>query len=246
MNAHPEGVAVALSFFVINYWIMKKTKEKYKYIILVRHGEPNNPKKIVYNLDEVMKKEDINHITVDGKKQLRALGKVINQKKFRVVRIRYSNQIRAVESALEINKALKVKDAKVEPRLRDVYAPGGYLERMTMDELKRQPGNIYNRSRWRKYHHETPESIIKRFDDVFQETKNNLKSDETAILLSHGDPIAWWINFKVMNKLPDSKQLRNLIYPVQGQGLMVVLDSENKIIKHYYLKDPELLLGKSY
>ena len=51
-----------------------------KYIILVRHGEPDNPKKIVYSLDEVMGKGNEIHITEYGKRQLKALGKVIKKR----------------------------------------------------------------------------------------------------------------------------------------------------------------------
>ena len=76
---------------------------KYKYIIFVRHGEPNNPKHIVYNLDEVMRKEDIIHLTVYGKKQLKALGRVIKKKGFNVVKILHSNQTRVIESSKALN-----------------------------------------------------------------------------------------------------------------------------------------------
>ena len=219
---------------------------KYKYIILVRHGEPENPKKMVYNLDEVMKKEDIIHITDYGKEQLRVLGRVIKKKKFLVTKIRYSNQTRAVESAKALNELLRVKDIKVEAKLKDVYAPGGYLEGMMMDELKKKPGDAYDPDRWSKYHHESPKHVCDRIDKVFQETKSNLNLGETAILLSHGDPIAWWINYQVMDILPNPTMLRSLIYPNQGEGIVVVLDSHNNFIKQFLLKDPELLKGKSY
>lgn len=219
---------------------------KNKYIILVRHGEPNNKKNIVYNLDEVMKKEDVIHITEYGKKQLRALGKVIKKKKFFVIKIRFSNQIRAVESANTLNGILQVKNSKADSRLKDVYAPGAYLERLNMDEWKEKKGNAYDKKRWAEYNHESPESIISRFNKVFQETAATLKTGEAAILLSHGDPIAWFINYKITGKLPDPKKLRSLIYPNQGEAIVIVLNGRNKIVKHYTLKDPELLKGKSY
>ena len=122
-----------------------------------------------------------------------------------MVKIRHSNQIRAVESAGELNKILKVRDYQVEPKLKDVYAPGGY------------------------------EDSVKK-----------LKAGETAILLSHGDPIAWFINYKIMGKLPDPKKLRNLNYPNQGEGIVIVLNSKDKIIEYYRLTDSSLLEGKNY
>lgn len=221
-------------------------KEKYKYIILVRHGEPDNPKNIVYNLDEVMEKEDMIHITDYGKRQLKALGKVIKKENFKVVKIRYSNQTRAVESTLALNEILKVKNIKKESKLKDVFAPGVYLEGLTMHQWKDQKGNAYDKVRWRKYNHEKPQRIIQRIDEVFWESVKNLEVDQTAVLISHGDPIAWWINHQVVGKIPNPKQLRDLIYPNQGQGIVVVLNSKNEIVKHYLLKDPNLLKGKSY
>lgn len=218
--------------------------DEFKYIILVRHGEPNNPKKIVYNLDEVMKKEDIIHITEYGKRQLKALGKVIKKKHFKVVRIRHSNQIRAVESALALNKILKVKDIESEVRLRDVYAPGAYIEKLTMDEWKKS-GNAYS-LRWKKYNHETPQACYNRLNAIYGETAKNIKSGETGILLSHGDTIAWFVNFQASGKFPDPKILRNKIYPVQGQGIVMKLDLNNRLVDHFYLKDKELLVGRSY
>lgn len=225
---------------------MSREVESLKYIHLVRHGEPDNPKKIVYNLDEVMKEEDVIHITNYGRHQLRALGNVIKKLGFEVVRIRYSDQVRAVESVQALNIALQVKDIRAEPRLKDVYAPGAYLEGLSMHEWREQKGDAYDQVRWKKYSHESPESVIERFNSVFQETASNLEADQTAILLSHGDPIAWFTNFKVSGKIPNSKKLRSLIYPVQGQAIVVVLDSENNIVKHYLLRDPGLLKGKSY
>lgn len=217
-----------------------------KYIILVRHGEPDNPKKMVYNLDEVTKKEEITHITDYGKKQLRALGKVIIKKGFRVVKFRYSNQTRAVESAISLNKVLKVKDFKIEPGLKDVYAPGPYLEKLSLVEMKKIKGEVYLDKRWDKYQHENPTSVTKRIDSVFRKTATELKPGQTVILLSHGDPIAFWINKNVSGKYPNPKKLRDLIYPKQGEGIVIVINPENKITGHYSLKDPELLKGKIY
>lgn len=223
-----------------------QNNNQFKYIILVRHGEPDNPKQIVYNLDEVMRKEDIIHITDYGRRQLEALGKVILEKGFKVDKIRYSNQTRVVESAQALNEVLKVKDSKIESRLRDVYAPGGYLEGMKIGELMKNPGYVYDNKNLNKYNHEEPQNIVKRITTVFTETIKTLEVGKTAVLLSHGDAIAFFINFQLTGKIPDPKRLRSLTYPNQGGGIVIALNKENKIVDHYLLKDPELLSGKSY
>ena len=217
-----------------------------KFVIVVRHGELDNPKNIVYNLDEVMMKEDIIHISDYGRKQLEALGRVILKKKFKVGKFRYSNQTRAVESAQALNKILKVKDFKIESRLRDAYAPGGYLEGMKMDEIKKNPGFVYDNKNLNKYNHEKPQDIVRRITKVFTETVKTLEIGNTAILLSHGDPIAWWINNQVSGKLPKPKELRNLIYPNKGEAIVVVIDPQEKFFTYYFLTDPTLKKGKMY
>lgn len=217
-----------------------------KFVLLVRHGDPDNPRNIVYNLDEVMKKEDIIHITDQGKDQLNSLGKVINKRKFRVVKIAYSNQTRAVESAKEIIKELKILDETTEPRLKDLYAPGAYLEGLTMDDWKKKKGNAYDKVRWGKYNHEEPVKLIDRVNGVFWENVNKLNVGQTAILLSHGDPIAWWINNQVMGQIPPADLLRDLIYPNQGQAIVCIIDPQGIFFTHYLLTDPSLIEGESY
>jgi broad specificity phosphatase PhoE len=219
---------------------------KYKYIILVRHGEPDNPKNIVYSLDEIMNKKDMIHITDYGKLQLKALGKVIIRQGYKVVKVRYSNQIRAVESVKALNKILRINDIKPDLRLRDGYAPGPYIEKFTMDQWKKGENNIFDIRRWGQYNHEKPESIINRFNDIYEETIKNLDIGNTAILLSHGDLIALWINYKIQGKLPNLTKLKSLIYLRQGEAFVIKLNNENKTVKQYLLEDQELLKGKIY
>jgi broad specificity phosphatase PhoE len=163
-----------------------------------------------------------------------------------VAGISYSNQTRAVESAKELNRELGVFDEQVEPRLKDLYAPGAYLEGLTMNEWKKHKGNAYDKVRWGKYNHEEPESVIKRIAEVFWERVKRLKVGQTAILLSHGDPIAWWINHQVVGKLPQADALRDQIYPNQGQAIVCIIDPQGNFFTHYILTDQSLIKGESY
>ncbi|MBI4225836.1 histidine phosphatase family protein [Candidatus Roizmanbacteria bacterium] len=217
-----------------------------KFILMVRHGDPDNPKNIVYNLDEVMKEEDRIHITDNGRRQLKALGMVIKKRKFRVARIVCSDQIRAVESEKELNRELGVSEEQVDPRLKDLYAPGAYLEGLTMDDWKNKKGNAYDEKRWGKYKHERPEKLIDRINQVFWENVNGLKVGEAVVLLSHGDPIAWWINQQVTGQLPQTDALRDQIYPNQGQAIVCIIDPQGIFFTHYILTDPNLIEGESY
>ena len=208
---------------------MKKSNpKKYKFIIVIRHGELDNPKRIVYNRDEVMKKEEIIHLSDYGKEQMRLLGELIKKRKFRVAKIFHSPETRVRESTHELNKILRVIDVAVKKELDEVYGPGGYIEGINIDQWENDMrGDAYDESRWGKYHHEKPEEIIKRMEKIFWEIERSLKIGETGILVSHGDPIAWWINYK----------LRSLFYPKKGEAIVVIVDSQGKIFSHYILNE---------
>lgn len=176
---------------------------------------------------------------------MKRLGDALTQKSFKIVKILHSPEMRTSESAQILNSNLRVREVTSNKDLDDTYAPGGYREKMSMDEFQKIGGNAYDR-RWNKYHHEKPQVIIKRIEHVFQNTVRRLKSGETAVFLSHGDPIAWWINWKTSGKIPSPKRLRKLIYPNKGEALVLTINAQANIDKCDILDDPSLIKGKSY
>lgn len=217
-----------------------------KFTIVIRHGEISNPKGIVYNLDEVMKEKDIIHLSQYGKTQMIALGRIIKQRKFNIACIITSDQIRAIESAQALNTVLEVKDFQINAKLKEVFAPGPYKRGLTMDEFKKSMGDAYDAKLWGEFKHETIENVFNRMNDGFLSIINQLKPNQTGVMVSHGDPLAWWINFHASGKLPDPKNLRQHIYPNKGQALAVVIDENNKWFSYYFIEDPSLLPGTSY
>lgn len=205
-----------------------------KFIIVVRHGELDNPKNIVYNRDSLMKPEDIIHLSARGEEQMRKLGLLIAQEGFRVVRILVSPETRVQESVKYLTAGNPFPAFETVDDLDDAYVPGPYLTGMTMNQLIQQAGNTYG-AIWRDYHHERPQGIATRMRKVFDEIAKNTGMGESSILISHGDPISWLLNDVIKGYLPEPEDLRNSLYPEKGVASVLVLDSRNKLINHYKL-----------
>lgn len=203
-----------------------------KFILVLRHGELNNPNSIVYNRDSVMRPDDIIHLANEGTDQMKAVGEILKQRGFRVSRVLVSPETRARESA----EAMGLGNIKPEVAryLDDLFAPGPYLEGMKMKDLEAIGGNVYG-SRWNQYHHESPEQVIERMNRAFWDLARNLKVSETGVLISHGDPIAWLMNTIVEGQTPTPENLRKLIYPNEGEGMVFVLDSNDELFTTYSL-----------
>ena len=219
-----------------------------KFVIVARHGELYNPNNILYNRDRVMKAEDIIHLSDYGKEQMRILGQLISKRKFRVSSIDHSPSTRAVESKDELNKALGVEADKMHELddLDDVYAPGGYLIGMKLDEFVKQGGNAYEPILWAKYNHEGIPSVAKRLERVFWQMAKSLKVGETGVIVSHGDPIAIWIQNLITGQVPLAENLRKGVYPNKGEAIVAIIDPQGNFFTHYILTDPSLKEGKMY
>lgn len=220
-----------------------------KFVILARHGDFLNPSGLVYNTDFVMRKynKEIIHLSPKGKEQMRRLGQLIKKRKFRVKRIISSPSARAAESRDNLNQTFALSNIQTVEELDDVYLPGPIAEGMTMRQFQELGGgSSYDDSRWKIYRHEKPESVIKRLDDSFWKMAASLKVGETGVMVSHGDPIAWWINHQVTGAIPNPRDLRNLIYPNKGDAIVAIIGPDGKWISHYILKDPSLIEGESF
>lgn len=206
-----------------------------KFIILVRHGELDNPKNIVYNLDRVMEPEDIMHLSKLGVSQMRNLGEIIKQKGFNVKRILRSPETRVKESIEALNEQLGIEDVKEDVRLDDVYAPGPYKLGITMDEWALRKGNCYEGPEWEGYNHEKPVQMRDRMRECFDEAARSLSIGETVILISHGDSLSWLLNDLITGSIPKPDKLRDSIYPEKGVGIVIVLSERNKVLSHYQI-----------
>lgn len=216
-----------------------------KFVLVVRHGELDNPRRIVYNRDPDMAKENIMHLSKEGSEQTRLSSEEIKKRGFRPVILRTSPETRTCESAQIISTTLGIEIEK-DKNLDDVYAPGPYRRNLTMDNLQEIGGNVYDQSIWGEYNHETPEEVVKRMSTVFWEVTNKLTIGQTGILISHGDPIAWLANFLNCGKIPEPEELRKLIYPPKGAAVVAVIDPKGTLFTQYLMAGYDLSLGKLY
>ncbi len=200
-----------------------------KFVIIVRHGELHNPSGRVYNRDSVMTQKDRIHLNERGREQMVAMGELLNKREYIVEQIRTSPEARARESAKALNKQLKVRHVAIDIGLDDVLAPGPIEERLTMEQLAQIGGDIYDEHRWGRYKHEQPNDVIRRMQQTFWDTAKNLKTGQTAVFVSHGDPIAWLVNTLHAGIIPDASDLRSLIYPAKGEGVLVIIGPDNKL-----------------
>ncbi len=208
-----------------------------RFVLLVRHGEVDNPIGIVYNLDELMKPEDIIHLSQEGRQQMRAVAEVVQGRKFPVKKLFVSTQTRAQESLDEIATALGMDAHTTEkvPDLNDLRAPYPYKTGMTMKELADRGGNVYDLPET-----EQPPEVVERTQRAFYSIVQRLNAGESAIAIVHGDSTAWLLNSLYRGPdtaLPSPKDLRTENYPAKGSCTGVILDGEGKYFTHYSLTD---------
>ncbi len=200
-----------------------------KFIALSRHGELDNPTNIFYNRDSAMRPEDIIHISKAGRSQMKELGEAISKSRFTITRIYTSPQTRTKESSEELSKTLGGVEVVVDDDIDEAFAPGPYLEGMTMDKFVKDRVNVYDENTWRKYNHENPSGIIARMQRALMRITQELKNGETAVIMSHGDPVAWCLNSLNGGEIPQPKNLREMIYPTKGESFILKIETDNKI-----------------
>jgi hypothetical protein len=86
---------------------------------------------------------------------------------------------------------------------------------------------------------ETPESVTKRMLKVFNIAAGSLKTGEAAILLSHGDPIAFLIYILKTNSVLDPENIRKVQFPKKGQVTVAAIGTNEKP-PTLYLLNPDI------
>lgn len=202
-----------------------------KEILIIRHGELENPTGTVYNRDSVTKADDIIHISKKGEQQLHLLALEI-KKQNKVPDILWSSpETRARESAEILLNELGLNHIEIMPDLDDVYAPGPYLERMTMKQFQANNVNNYDKTQWAKYKHETAKAVTERMLGLVKRIVIDLINDQVGAMISHGDPIAFLLNYLQTGKIPNPKNIRKMMYPPKGSATMLTYSDMGDFIK---------------
>lgn len=146
-------------------------------VYLVRHGEVDNPKDILYGRLPGF------HLTKKGKQQAEKLGLLLRQQNIRSI---YASPLeRTRETAEIIADALEsTVKVKLDERLLETSST---LEGAPFVTIRRMNGNVYQ-EKYLKNGGETISVIWDRMSDFFKE-KVSLHQGESIVVVSHGDPI---------------------------------------------------------
>lgn len=202
-----------------------------KTVYVVRHGDLDNPSKIVYNWD------GIGGITLGlsekGNRQMEKMGDLLKQKGASFSKIYSSDFLRTRESTKILAKILQIKKIVFLKQLRETFAPA--LVGKSQKFLKEKyGGNVYTDYFIKKYHHETIEQVARRYYQTFLKIIRENPQDADLIMVGHGDPIRFFIA-KLKNP---KKELTVEAYPYlaqtdylkKGQAWELILDQKNKLV----------------
>ena len=196
-------------------------------IFLIRHGEIDNPKKIIYGRNVDLK------LSFKGKEQINLLAKKIRNLGYKINKIYTSPLLRATQSSDILSKVLGIKTIKTEQNLIDDDVPG--LAGKPLEMLSQfNPAGIEQYSeKYVKLNNESRSKVIRRVKRAFLEIlKKN--EGETIIIVTHGNPISFSLFYLLnpLRKIPPMKVLlRN--YPKKGSAVRLVIEDGKVLEKEY-------------
>lgn len=195
-------------------------------VFLVRHGEIDNPNKILYgrsiNLD----------LNETGKKQIENLAKKLKKIDKIPQRIYSSPLRRAVKSSEILIKNLGIKsEPKIERDLIDINIP--YLAGKPFSEREKihKSGTDEYSEKYVELGNESRASVINRMNKVFKDIVFKNRGKVVAIV-SHGDPIQF-LFYSLTHpgkNVPSMNILSKRSYPEKGSAIELILDKNLKVI----------------
>lgn len=218
-----------------------------KTVYVVRHGDLDNPSKIVYNWD------GIGGITLPlsekGKQQMKKMGDLLKQKGASFSKIYSSDFLRTRESAQILAKVLKINLIIFVKDLRESFAPA--LVGKSQKFLKEKyGGNVYTDYFIKKFHHETIEQVARRYYQTFLKIIRENPQDADLIMVGHGDPIRFLIaklkNPQKKLTVEDYHNLSQTDYLKKGQAWEIKLDQNNNLAKAQILGEQFPNSGRDY
>ena len=205
-------------------------------VFLIRHGEIDNPKKIIYGQNIDLPLND------KGKKQILGLAKIIQKMNYNPSKIFSSPLSRAVDSAkilqefFRIQKSQFVIDKGLDDNNIPVFAGKPVIG---LTKLYEKSIDEYD-EQFVKKGNESKQDIMDRMYSAFQRIING-NLGKTVIVVSHGDPIRL-LMFKLADKklkdipLSGSREFRKTDYVEKGEAWKIILNNDYKIIDKELIK----------
>ena len=194
-------------------------------IFLVRHGEIDNPRNIIYGSNIEMKLSD------KGRMQIKKLAFQILKSGIIPSKIYSSNLERAVESATILAKVLGVLDIRKESDLKDSFVPAIAGKPISfINDLHSRGLDEYN-EKFLEHGNESREDVTNRMFRVYQ--KAIFQSQKCVVLVSHGDPIRFLL-YKLENPesllIPGMNILAKTDYLPKGHAWKLLLNDQGDLL----------------
>ncbi len=184
--------------------------EKIRNVLLIRHGEVENPKGVIY-----------------GRKQLYELGLKLQSLHIHLNFIFFSPMKRTLQSADELKRVFPESEIVIDDNLQEVeMAP---LGGKSLDFIKQIDGDIYDAPEVKDHAIERPQIIIDRIKKAVRRGLTKAADDEAIFIISHGDPIVLllWSLLKPNYPLPSYQEIRGDIYSKRGEAWHLVIEPES-------------------
>lgn len=196
-------------------------------IFLVRHGEINNPEKVLYgrNIDLLLNEK--------GRKQIWDVAQKIKDLGYKIEKIYASPLSRAQESASIIAKVFSLSSEIItKDDLADADIPALAGKPLTLiDEIHKSGADEYA-SEYVKIGNEDRDHMANRmkktFDLVVRENEGKI-----VAIVSHGDPLGFLL-YKLTNPeevMPYISILKKTEYMNKGEALKIVINGQGDIIQ---------------
>ena len=195
-------------------------------VFLIRHGEIDNPRNIIYGSNIEMQ------LANTGKDQMQRLAAKILKSGNVPSKIFSSPLQRTMESSNILASIWGISDIQVEEDLKDSYVPALAGQPTSVLAKLRSKGEDAYSDELRKQGNESRQDIATRMFRAYQKAISNI-SDSIA-LVSHGDPILFLL-YKLEN--PDSSEIpmadiiKNTIdYLSKGHAWKLLLDEKANLL----------------
>jgi len=200
-------------------------------IFLIRHGEIDNPKKIMYGGSLEMQITDI------GRAQIKKTAEKIKALGHQIEKIYTSPMHRTMESSKVLALVFRIENKIIkEKNLWDVLIPALAGELLTIrDKIHAKGTDEYN-SYYASLGNESREQIVGRMENAF---RNIVKSNKgkTVAIVSHGDPIRFLLYRldHLGEKVPSVSTLIDEEYVQKGKAVKIIVDETGKVVEKTFL-----------
>ena len=193
-------------------------------IYIIRHGELNNPKNVLYDRELNFSLSKI------GRKHIKKLAEKLKKFGADPFCIYSSPLLRTKQTSLIIKKIFNLREIILDIRLLEVDSRGVAGNPLAMHKYF-----TYQNS-GKGYWMEAPKKQAKRIRDCIRDIRKKY-SGKTVFVVSHGDPLAFGI-YTLVNpkkKFPTIDFLEKHFYFKKAQAFKLVFDSKGRMIEDRFL-----------